>query len=246
MTEAYDRNSDTIAGTGNAGVTIEGNYLALANPGATGARTATVSAFNDSGVTATIVLQPTNSAPVLDATKAPALANVAEDAPAPSGAVGTAVSSLIDYASPTGQVDNFTDLDATTKFGIAITAADATNCTWFFSTNGGTNWTAFPALTTDSLLLEATDPNTRIYCQPSANFNGTVSTAITFRAWDTTTGTSGTTADTSANGGTTAYSTETDTASLTITAVDDAPSPISTARTTSPRRSRFRTRALAA
>ena len=31
-------------------------------------------------------------------------------------------------------------------------------------------------------------PNTRLYFQPNANFNGTVTNAITFRAWDQTSG----------------------------------------------------------
>jgi hypothetical protein len=69
----------------------------------------------------------------------------------------------------------------------------------------------------------AADANTRLYFQPAANFNGTIASAITFRAWDQTSGTNGGTADTSPNGGSTAFSTATDTASLTITLVNDAP-----------------------
>src|SRR6266850_259629 len=41
-----------------------------------------------------------NTAPVLDATKSPALNSVLEDAAVPSGAVGTLVSSLVDLAAP--------------------------------------------------------------------------------------------------------------------------------------------------
>ena len=54
-------------------------------------------------------------------------------------------------------------------------------------------------------------------------YNGTLANAITFRAWDQTSGSNGTLADTSTNGGTTAFSTATDTASLVVTAVNDAP-----------------------
>ena len=71
--------------------------------------------------------------------------------------------------------------------------------------------------------LLAADANTRIYFQPNADFNGTLGSAITFRAWDRTSGTNGGTANTTTNGGTTAFSSVTDTASLTVTPVDDAP-----------------------
>src|SRR5690606_13520277 len=61
------------------------------------------------------------------------------------------------------------------------------------------------------------------YFQPSANVNGTISDAITFRAWDATSGTNGGTASTAVNGGTSAFSSTTDTASITVSAVNDAP-----------------------
>ena len=51
-----------------------------------------------------------------------------------------------------------------------------------------------------------------------------LATAITFRAWDQTDGSNGTLADTNGNGGTTAFSTATDTASLVINPVADTPS----------------------
>src|SRR6185503_4967897 len=71
--------------------------------------------------------------------------------------------------------------------------------------------------------LLASNTQTRVRLVPAANFNGTIATAITFRAWDQTTGTNGGTADPSTNGGTTAYSTATETASITVTPVNDAP-----------------------
>jgi hypothetical protein len=52
--------------------------------------------------------------------------------------------------------------------------------------------------------------------------NGEAAT-ITYRAWDTTTGSAGSNVDTSSNGGTTAFSAATDTATLTVTDVNDAP-----------------------
>jgi hypothetical protein len=134
---------------------------------------------------------PVNDAPVLDATKTPVLTAENEDAGAPVGAVGTLVSSLVDFAVPAGQVDNVTDVDSGAQLGIAVTATDTTNGTWFYSTNGGTTWNAVGAVSNSNALLLAADANTRLYFQPNANWNGTTANAITFRAWDQTTGTNG-------------------------------------------------------
>jgi Ca2+-binding RTX toxin-like protein len=165
---------------------------------------------------------PVNDAPVLDASKSPALATVAEDPGAPSGAVGTLVSSLVDFASPSGDVDNVGDVDSSALLGIALTATSASG-TWFYSTNNGTTWTAVGAVSDSSALLLAADANTRLYLQPAADFNGTVASAITFRAWDQSSGSAGSTADTTTNGGTTAFSAMTDTASIVVSPVNDAP-----------------------
>src|SRR5439155_23524037 len=145
------------------------------------------------------------------------------DAGAPVGAVGTPVSSLVDFARPAGQVDNVTDVDSGALLGIAVTAADTVNGSWFYSINGGTTWNALGTVSEASARLLAADGDNRLYFQPNANFNGTIASAITFRAWDQTSGVDGNLANTSANGGTTAFSTATDTASLTINAVNDAP-----------------------
>src|SRR5262245_5569305 len=170
---------------------------------------------------ATVTVTGVNDAPVLDAAKSPTLAAENEDAGAPVGAVGTLVSSLVDFASPTGPVDNVTDVDAGAQLGIAVTAADTTNGAWWYSTNGGTNWNALGSVSNASARLLAADPSTRIYFQPNANYNGSLPSAITFRAWDRTSGTNGGLGDTSASGGTTAYSSTTDVAALTVNAVND-------------------------
>jgi hypothetical protein len=182
----------------------------------------------------TITVNPVNDAPTLDASKSPVLTTETEDAPAPSGAVGTLVSSLVDFATPAGQVDNVTDIDSSPLLGIAITGIDMLNGSWFYSINNGGTWTPFPAPPAGNAVLLAADANTRLYFQPKLDFNGTIAAAITFRAWDQTSGTNGGLANTSTTGGTTAFSTATDTASLTITAVNDAPTiigqmPVSTA-----------------
>ncbi len=71
--------------------------------------------------------------------------------------------------------------------------------------------------------LLAADANTRVYFSPTANFNGNISDAITFRAWDRSSGSNGSLADTTTNGGTTAFSASTDTAGISVVSVNDAP-----------------------
>ena len=164
-----------------------------------------------------------NSAPVLDPSRSPTLDPIAEDAGAPVGAVGTLVSALVDFATPAGQVDNVTDANAGAQLGIAVTAADATNGTWWYSTDAGASWNALGAVSNGSARLLAADATTRLYFQPNADYNGTLASAISFRAWDQASGSNGALADTSINGGDTAFSSVTDTASLVVTAVNDPP-----------------------
>ena len=192
--------------------------------GAYGASTSTLTAAVSARWAGMTIALAAGRAPTLDATKSPALGAINEDAGAPVGAVGTLVSSLVDFAAPAGQVDNVTDPDTGALLGIAITAADTTNGTWFYSTNDGTNWNALGAVANNNARLLDADANTRLYFQPNANFNGTVANAITFRAWDRMNGVAnGGLADTTTNGGVTSFSSATDTASLTINAINDAP-----------------------
>jgi hypothetical protein len=173
--------------------------------------------------TLTINVTSVNDAPVLDATKTPVLNSENQNAGAPSGAVGTLVSSLVDLNPPAGGLDNVSDVDAGAVTGIALTATDSAHGTWFYSTNNGNTWTAVGSVLNTSALLLAADGSTRLYFQPAVGFNGTDTGAITFRAWDQTSGSNGTKVDTSTNGGTTAFSTTTDTANITINATDTTP-----------------------
>ena len=68
--------------------------------------------------TVNITVTPVNDAPVLDNTKTPVLASVDEDSGGPSGAVGTAVTSLVSFG---GSLSNVTDVDASPITGVAIT-----------------------------------------------------------------------------------------------------------------------------
>ncbi|MGH7478502.1 MAG: Ig-like domain-containing protein, partial [Candidatus Methylomirabilales bacterium] len=170
--------------------------------------------------TVTITVNGVNDAPVLDASKSPALSSVTAGAGVPSGAVGTLVSALVDFASPTGQVDNVTDVDSGALLGIAITNADTTNGAWWYSTDNGTSWFALGAVADNNALLLAADVGTRVYFQPAPAFSGTIPNAITLRAWDRTSGANGALADTTINGGTTAFSIAADTASIDVLSAD--------------------------
>ena len=158
-----------------------------------------------------------NTAPVLVDT-AVTLSPILEDALLPTGAVGTLIFNLAAIGT------NITDPDTGAVAGIAITAADITNGSWFYSTNGGTNWNGLGLVSNTNARLLATDANTRLYFRPTADYNGTVTNGITFRAWDQTSGTNGSTADTTNNGGFYGFSTATDTAAITVNLVNDKPS----------------------
>ena len=210
----------TTDGTGNASFNV--TLSAAVAIGEVASATATDLTLSETSELSANVTA-TNTASTLDATKSPTLNAVTEDAGAPSGAVGTLISQLVDFASPSGQVDNVTDPNTGAVLGIAITAVNSSNGTWLYSTNDGASWSALGAVSDAAARLLAADAGTRLYFQPNADYNGTLADAITFRAWDQTSGSNGTLADTSANGGTTAFSTATDTASLVVNAVNDVP-----------------------
>src|SRR5205085_2101381 len=95
-----------------------------------------------SSSTLTITVTGVNDAPVLDASRTPVLNSENQGVGTPSGAVGTLVSSLVDFASVAGGLDNVTDVDSGAVTGIALTATDTTNGSWWYSINNGTNWIA--------------------------------------------------------------------------------------------------------
>jgi predicted outer membrane repeat protein len=160
-----------------------------------------------------------NTAPILDATKSPLLATIAEDAAAPVGKVGTLIDGLIHL---NGSLKNATDANAGAVTGIAVTGASALG-TWYYSLNNGGIWTLLGVVANSGARLLAADGQTRIYFKPAADLNGTINGLLAFRAWDRTTGANGGFVSTLENGGPNAFSTVTDTASITITPVNDAP-----------------------
>ncbi|WP_206736216.1 cadherin domain-containing protein, partial [Bradyrhizobium betae] len=102
-----------------------------------------------------------------------------------------------------------TDVDAGALHGIAITALSSNGGgAWQYSTNGGSSWTNIGTVSATSALL--LDDSNLVRIIGSGN-SGT----LTYKAWDETTGTVGTKVNPGAGGGTTAFSTATNTLSAT-------------------------------
>jgi hypothetical protein len=171
-----------------------------------------------SGLVFNIAVNAVNDPPVL-LDKSPVLATIDEDTPAPSdGDTGTLVSDLVSLG---GALANVTDAEGVTP-GIAIIGANTANGTWHYSTDGGASWNAVGTVSDTSALLLA--PNYQLYFQPTADWNGTMVDAVTFRAWDQTSGAVGTKVDASGGGtGDSSFSAATDTAAITVNPINDAP-----------------------
>ena len=115
--------------------------------------------------------------------------------------------------------------------GLAITAVDNSHGSWQYSTNGGSGWIDVSPLSNPvndtSALLLAADSNTRVRFAPAAGYAGTAT--VTIRGWDGTSGTDGARADTTVNGGTTAFSTATDIVSIMVGTLNQAPTDVALA-----------------
>ena len=116
---------------------------------------------------------------------------------------------------------SITDADGLPVESIAITAVDDTNGTWQYSTDNGATWaesTTCGRRSRPAARRTLTGQHPEAAFVPTADYNGTAT--FTFKAWDQSTGSAGTYADSAA---TTAFSTASDTASITINAINDAP-----------------------
>jgi len=158
-----------------------------------------------------VTVNPANDAPLLDNTGTMTLTGISANTPT-SLNTGTLVSDIILSAGG----DRITDIDAGAVEGIAVVTADNSNGDWQFSTNGGGIWTSFGAVSGTTARLLASDGATRIRFVPNAGVVGSISPAITFRAWDQSSGANGGTANTNPNGGVTAFSVVIETASITV------------------------------
>ena len=162
------------------------------------------------GIFSTVSLVGVNDAPVLSGGPY-SLPSITED----TTASGMQVSTLL---------ANYTvvDADAGALSGIAVVARGG-NGTWQYSSDNA-NWTDFGAVSnTSALLLSAT---TYLRYVPDGANGETAS--FTFRGWDQTQGSASvngirSTADTSSNGGASAFSSATAVANQGVTSVNDAP-----------------------
>ena len=120
------------------------------------------------------------AAPTLDSSVSPLLAAIDANTGAPSGAVGPLVSALIDSG---GSLNNFSDADSDAP-AIAITGTNLNGGTLYYSTNNGTSWSDVSSVSEASARVLYADSNTRLAFSPAADYTGTISDLITFKAWD--------------------------------------------------------------
>ncbi|MEG4959262.1 MULTISPECIES: DUF4347 domain-containing protein [unclassified Microcoleus] len=189
------------------------NILYTPNANFNGVDTFTYTAKDSSGVSTPITVNLlVNDSPVLDTSGTPTLTAINQG---DTNNTGTLISTIIANFGGT----KITDSDTDAKQGIAITNLDTTNGSWQYTTDG-TTWNNTPAVSATNALLLASDANTKIRFLPSASYNGTVTNAITFAAWDQITGTNGSTAnyttDQTNNTTSSVFSSATETADITV------------------------------
>ena len=156
-----------------------------------------------------ITVQPGNDAPVLSSAT-PTLTSLNEDATQNGGQL---ISSIVNSST-------ITDVDSgAVRGGIAISALNSGNGSWEYRLNNTGSWVAMGAISSTSALLLR--PADAVRFVPDDR-NGTAA-SFTYRAWDQSSGTAGTTADTTNTGGSAAFSSTSNTASITVTSVNDAP-----------------------
>ncbi len=187
---------DTTSGTagGTANTTTDGGSTA----------------FSTATDTASLAVTAARQAPVLTPAS-PTLGSVAANGSKTISLTGT----FINNGTATTTITDATS--GAVVGGIAVTLTTGKG-TWAYSLDGTTFTNVGTVSSTSALLLPN---NAELRYTPDGT--DTETATITYCAWDTTTGSSGTYADTTSNGGSTAFSTATDTASLTVTAAHDAP-----------------------
>ena len=176
----------------------------------------TDNAGNISGISSplTITVDAVNDAPVMDNTGSMLLNAIAEDDISNNGTL------VVDIINSDG--DRITDSNEGAVEGIAVIGVDNGNGSWEYSVDGS-NWSSFNNPSNSNGHLLAADNTTKIRFVPNLNYNGIVNDGITFRAWDRTIGNNGDVLDTAINGGITAFSGETETATIIVNSVNDDP-----------------------
>ncbi|WP_236508581.1 beta strand repeat-containing protein, partial [Tychonema sp. BBK16] len=188
------------------------NILYTPNPNFNGVDTFQYTATDGVVSIPTTVTVLVNDSPTLDNSGTPILNPQNQN---DSASTGTLISTIITNLGGTGIIDP----NASALQGIAITNLDTTNGTWQYTTNG-TTWNNAPAVSPTNALPLASNPNTSLRFVPNPGFNGTVTNAITFAAWDQITGINGTianyTADRITNTTSSVFSSATETANITV------------------------------
>ncbi|MBK5913069.1 DUF4347 domain-containing protein [Rhodocyclus purpureus] len=200
--------ADVAASTDSTGAAVlGGDWVLESQTGAIEARSLVFERYSET--------LASNSAPVLDTSFSPTLPSINEDI-ASADNTGTTVGAMVVDGS-------ITDLNASTApEAIYVTAVDNTHGTWQFKT--GSRWTDFDFSSNlgKGLLLDSTNS---IRFVPDADWSGTAT--LTFGAWDKSNANSkikaGAYVSVANKGGTYAYSSTTDTASITVNSVNDAP-----------------------
>ncbi|WP_083232563.1 cadherin domain-containing protein, partial [Endozoicomonas atrinae] len=106
------------------------------------------------------------------------------------------------------------DQDGNPAEAMAITDVDSSNGSWEYSRDNGSTWSAVndgSLSESHALLLDSTD---KIRFIPNASFHGNASMA--FKAWDKTSGSAGSYENTSEDGGSTAFSSEVATSTVSV------------------------------
>lgn len=173
-------------------------------------------ALTSAPAVSTVVINSVNDAPVLDNTGNMALAPISED---DVNSNGNSVKKIIESAE-TGGENRITDVDLNPLEGMAVIEAGSANGVWQYSLNAGASWQPFPAVsnTVAVLLNEAA----RIRFVPTPGYNG--SAGFSFRAWDQSARANGDVGvDVSLNGGASAFSTQSETVTIDVLAVNDLP-----------------------
>jgi len=164
----------------------------------------------------TVAINAVNDAPLLDNSGAMALVGINEDDVTSNG---NSVGRIIESAEGEGQ-DRITDVDAGALEGFAVIEVSSGNGEWQYSLNAGASWQAFGAVSNTSAVL--LDEVARIRFVPAAGFHG--ASSFSFRAWDQTGGENGDSGvDVSLNGGSTAFSSASEMATIDVLAVNDLP-----------------------
>jgi hypothetical protein len=122
-----------------------------------------------------------------------------------------------------------TDANYAALTGIAIVATTEDHGAWYYSNNSGFDWYSVGPVSMSSALLLGSNLQTLLVFRSDLNYNGLTSSALTFYAWDQTNGTSGDYFDIIEQGGGSAFSVESDSLQMQITAVNDAPAVVDSA-----------------